>query len=101
MKFYSETAWLEPCLLGIRSLELATEHRQERKELMTHLFRMHGFSSMPGLKLTLPELKELHERLHFDDYALPPHSHSAEGEIVLTLGKRYIEKRIEAIRASE
>lgn len=65
---------------------------------MTHLFRMHGFSSRPGLNMTLQELKDLHETMHIDDYALPPHSHPA-GEVKLTLGEFYIEGLIARMRS--
>lgn len=90
-------AWLDPCHLGKWALEVATENRIARKELMTHLFRMHGFNSRPGLGLTLEQLATLHTNFHLDDHCLPPHSHTAEGEIKLTLGEDYIDRSIRGI----
>lgn len=48
--------------------------------------------------MTLQELKDLHETMHIDDYALPPHSHPA-GEVKLTLGEFYIEGLIARMRS--
>lgn len=82
------------------------EEKEYRKLLFQHLWHMHGeFRAIPGERsLTIEELEKIHEMMHVDKYACPPHEHKDKGpydlgKIKLALGKGYIEMLRKEVRA--
>lgn len=83
-----------------------TQEKEFRTEMSRHLYHMHGFSAQKGQKISLEQLEQLHELLHVDEYALPPHSHSKAGayeigSIELTNGDNYILELVLAVRGDD
>lgn len=78
--------------------ESAPNWKSLRQELRSHLQHFHGgvgIGVSPALKVE--ELEQLHETLHHDEYALPPHDHEEPEEayvvapVKLKYGKKYTE----------
>lgn len=89
----------------------APKWKQLRTELRKHLFHCHGetkASDQPHPMETVEEMEELHEALHLDGYACPPHSHAAVepgayalGEIELTYGESFLVDVRKAVKGIE
>lgn len=85
-----------------RGLEVVS-NREIRSALMRHLHQMHGcYQSQQGDRLTLEQLEKVHEAMHMDDYACPPHSHrhGIVDNIKLTYGENYLRNVIEGIKSN-
>lgn len=68
--------------------------REFKRELTQHLWHRHG-EFRNETNLSLEHLEKLHQMLHTDNYACPPHEHKDAGpydlgRIKLTMGKGYL-----------
>lgn len=77
---------------------MTEDEKSLRKALVQHLWHMHGEfgTASVGPHLDLQTLEKVHDMMHTDGYACPPHEHKSPGpydlgKIKLTLGKKYIE----------
>jgi hypothetical protein len=70
-----------------------------RTELVKHLYHMHGkFTISSEQPLEVEILEGIHEDMHLDKYACPPHKHETTeeafelGEIKLKYGPDYLQE---------
>lgn len=77
------------------------EEREYRRALISHMHQMHGAFNVHLVAvdgetyIALETLEKMHQMMHTDGYACPPHEHKNEGpydlgKIKLKLGKGYL-----------